>query len=73
MDGYKWLVQYYNPGDKVYFFGMSALHNPDGILNLLCFVTGFSRGAYTARVLAALLHKVLYNLLSLLYPISLCY
>jgi hypothetical protein len=30
MDGYEWLVQHYNPGDEVYFFGLSALNDPDG-------------------------------------------
>jgi uncharacterized protein (DUF2235 family) len=38
-DGYKFLMRYYRPGDRIYIFG-------------------FSRGAYTARVLAAMLHKV---------------
>jgi uncharacterized protein (DUF2235 family) len=27
VDGYKFLVQHYNPGDRVYIFGMSALFN----------------------------------------------
>jgi uncharacterized protein (DUF2235 family) len=45
-----------------YIFLVRPLHNHDGRpLNLLHFVTGFSRGAYTARVLAAMLQKVLYN------------
>ncbi|KAI0317709.1 hypothetical protein OF83DRAFT_1119936 [Amylostereum chailletii] len=39
MDGYKFLMQNYNTGDKVCMFG-------------------FSRGAYTARALAGMLHKV---------------
>ncbi|KAI9455901.1 hypothetical protein BJY52DRAFT_1121569 [Lactarius psammicola] len=39
MDGYKFLMQNYNVGDKVLLFG-------------------FSRGAYTARALAGMLHKV---------------
>ncbi|KAI9444533.1 hypothetical protein H4582DRAFT_1806636 [Lactarius indigo] len=39
MDGYKFLMQSYNVGDKVCLFG-------------------FSRGAYTARALAGMLHKV---------------
>lgn len=30
MAGYEFLVKYYNPGDEVYIFGSSALHNPDG-------------------------------------------
>jgi uncharacterized protein (DUF2235 family) len=37
--GYRFLMRYYEPGDKIYIFG-------------------FSRGAYTARVLAGMLHKV---------------
>jgi hypothetical protein len=39
MDGYKFLMQNYNVGDKVLIFG-------------------FSRGAYTARAVAGMLHKV---------------
>lgn len=39
MDGYNFLMQNYNVGDKVLLFG-------------------FSRGAYTARALAGMLHKV---------------
>ncbi|KAI0308354.1 hypothetical protein B0F90DRAFT_1682100 [Multifurca ochricompacta] len=39
MDGYKFLMQNYDVGDKVCLFG-------------------FSRGAYTARALAGMLHKV---------------
>ncbi|KAF8481786.1 hypothetical protein DFH94DRAFT_691438 [Russula ochroleuca] len=39
LDGYKFLMQNYNVGDKVCLFG-------------------FSRGAYTARALAGMLHKV---------------
>ncbi|KAF8555257.1 hypothetical protein OG21DRAFT_1603016 [Imleria badia] len=39
MDGYKFLMANYHPGDKVCLFG-------------------FSRGAYTARALAGMLHKV---------------
>ncbi|KAH9070710.1 hypothetical protein EDB83DRAFT_359405 [Lactarius deliciosus] len=39
MDGYKFLMQNYNVGDRVCLFG-------------------FSRGAYTARALAGMLHKV---------------
>jgi hypothetical protein len=27
MGGYEWLVQQYSPGDKVYLFGSSALHD----------------------------------------------
>ncbi|KAI0044657.1 hypothetical protein FA95DRAFT_1583670 [Auriscalpium vulgare] len=39
LDGYRFLMQNYNTGDKVCLFG-------------------FSRGAYTARALAGMLHKV---------------
>ena len=38
-DGYRYLMQYYRPGDEIFIFG-------------------FSRGAYTARALAAMLYKV---------------
>ncbi len=37
--GYRFLMRYYQAGDRIYIFG-------------------FSRGAYTARVLAGMLHKV---------------
>lgn len=37
--GYRFLMRYYEPGDRIFMFG-------------------FSRGAYTARVLAGMLHKV---------------
>jgi uncharacterized protein (DUF2235 family) len=37
--GYRFLMQNYEPGDRIFLFG-------------------FSRGAYTARVLAGMLHKV---------------
>jgi uncharacterized protein (DUF2235 family) len=39
MEGYKFLMDNYSPGDKICLFG-------------------FSRGAYTARALAGMLHKV---------------
>jgi len=39
MDGYRFLMRYYKPGDRIFIFG-------------------FSRGAYTARALAGMLHKV---------------
>lgn len=38
-DGYRYLMRYYTPGDRVFIFG-------------------FSRGAYTARAVAAMIHKV---------------
>lgn len=38
-DGYRYLMRYYQEGDRIFIFG-------------------FSRGAYTARVLAAMLNKV---------------
>lgn len=37
--GYRFLMRYYEPGDRIYMFG-------------------FSRGAYTARVLAGLIYRV---------------
>ncbi|KUJ21273.1 uncharacterized protein LY89DRAFT_558466, partial [Mollisia scopiformis] len=37
--GYKFLMRFYTPGDKIYIFG-------------------FSRGAYTARFLAEMIHKI---------------
>lgn len=38
-DGYRFLMRYYTPGDRIFIFG-------------------FSRGAYTARATAAMVHKV---------------
>lgn len=38
-DAYRYLMRYYEPGDRIFVFG-------------------FSRGAYSARVLAAMIHKV---------------
>ena len=38
-DGYRFLMRYYQPGDKIFIFG-------------------FSRGAYTARAVAAMIYKV---------------
>lgn len=38
-DGYRYLMRYYEPGDRIFIFG-------------------FSRGAYTARAVAAMIHKV---------------
>jgi uncharacterized protein (DUF2235 family) len=38
-DGYRYLMRYYTPGDRIFIFG-------------------FSRGAYTARAVAAMIHKV---------------
>jgi uncharacterized protein (DUF2235 family) len=57
LDGYKFLMQNYNVGDKVCLFGSSGPHGgPDG--KRLTSFPGFSRGAYTARALAGMLHKV---------------
>jgi uncharacterized protein (DUF2235 family) len=39
LSAYRFLVEHYKPGDKIYLFG-------------------FSRGAYTVRVLAGLIHKI---------------
>lgn len=39
ISGYEWLVQYYNPGDKVYVFGSSALHDRDGRRHLTYWVS----------------------------------
>ncbi len=39
IDGYEWLVQYYNPGDEVYFFGLFTLHDLDGRLHLTYWVS----------------------------------
>lgn len=56
MGGYKFLMENFRPGDKVCLFG--ELHaislELDAYSN-----SGFSRGAYTARALAGMLHKVI--------------
>ena len=39
LEGYKFVMRYYEPGDDLYIFG-------------------FSRGAYTARFLAEMLHNI---------------
>ena len=55
--GYRWLSVNYKPGDKVFIFGELGLRK----CPISLFITtesGFSRGAYQARVLAAMIKKV---------------
>ena len=68
--GYKFLMQNYRTGDKICLFGVWALcvvrfRNSERRMTGLIAArfdrssdSGFSRGAYTARALAGLLHKV---------------
>jgi uncharacterized protein (DUF2235 family) len=67
LGGYRFLMQNYDYGDKVYIFGPS-LHPTlvaGGLIRSDFSSIGFSRGAYTARALAGMLYKV-----CTLYPIS---
>ena len=57
IEGYEFLMQNYNVGDKVYLFGPSVVKGVSAA-HLLWSLLGFSRGAYTARALAGMLHKV---------------
>ena len=55
--GYAFLTTHYVVGDHIHLFGLSSPHyNP--VAKLLILFPGFSRGAYIARALAGLLHKV---------------
>ena len=57
--GYQFLMQNYVAGDKICIFGKSRLAHDFRFLAEFCVsVLGFSRGAYTARALAGMLHKV---------------
>ena len=48
-------MQNYRPGDKICIFGKTVPTVP--ILYSQSYFPGFSRGAYTARALAGMLHK----------------
>jgi uncharacterized protein (DUF2235 family) len=58
-EGYKFLMEIYDSGDKICLFGLSRHTNLLGnnLLTAISFL-GFSRGAYVARALAGMLHKV---------------
>jgi uncharacterized protein (DUF2235 family) len=56
-DGYRFLMQNYKVGDKIHLFGAFGTFPEDGDL-IYCGILGFSRGAYTARILAAMLYRV---------------
>ena len=58
--GYTFLMQNYIPGDKICIFGTCAekAGKMTGISPYPYPYVGFSRGAYTARALAGMLHKV---------------
>jgi uncharacterized protein (DUF2235 family) len=57
LDGYKFLMQNYNVGDRVCLFGAFVIPSENQPFTYIA-VAGFSRGAYTARALAGMLHKV---------------
>jgi uncharacterized protein (DUF2235 family) len=50
-------MQNYKAGDKIHLFGAFWTFPEVGDL-IYCGILGFSRGAYTARALAGMLHKV---------------
>ncbi len=54
IDGYEYLMQNYNVGDRVCLFGVVLM----GGSLLTVVLLGFSRGAYTARALVGMLYKV---------------
>jgi hypothetical protein len=56
-DGYRFLMKNYRIGDKICLFG-ETIWQHFLFLSADRFVEGFSRGAYTARALAGMLHKV---------------
>jgi len=56
MGGYEYLMSNYHPGDKVCLFGRECAVSIRLAANL---DPGFSRGAYAARALAGMLHKVI--------------
>lgn len=56
MQGYKFLMQNYIVGDRVCLFGKPQFDLATAFLDSSA--VGFSRGAYTARALAGMLHKV---------------
>jgi uncharacterized protein (DUF2235 family) len=55
-DGYRFIMQNYSEGDHICLFGTSAFLLM--VILVLISLTGFSRGAYTARALAGMLYKV---------------
>jgi uncharacterized protein (DUF2235 family) len=56
LEAYKWLSHTYKPGDKIFIFGdISCSVSPSAVIKD---DTGFSRGAYQARALAAMIERV---------------
>jgi hypothetical protein len=53
--GYRWLSNHYRPGDRIFLFGTTPLTLVQLELNQ---ASGFSRGAYQVRALAAMIDKV---------------
>ena len=59
LDGYIFLMQYYRSGDKVCLFGCFLFFfSGTSSVQSDIFSEGYSRGAYIARALAGMLHKV---------------
>ncbi|KAG6816825.1 hypothetical protein H0H87_002668 [Tephrocybe sp. NHM501043] len=58
IEGYKFLMQNYRVGDKICIFGATALSIMITSRSHILLASGFSRGSYTARALAGVLHKV---------------
>ncbi|KAJ7845824.1 hypothetical protein B0H14DRAFT_2357921, partial [Mycena olivaceomarginata] len=56
--GYQWLSENYQPGDQIFLLGMYCSFTTYGWCNGSSSSLGFSRGAYQARVLAAMVKKV---------------
>lgn len=55
--GYTFIMQNYRPGDRISLFGWSHV-SERASRTKADRITGFSRGAYVARALAGMLHKV---------------
>ena len=58
LDGYMFLMQHYRRGDNICIFGCVFFFGNVIPYNLTFFSEGYSRGAYIARALAGMLHKV---------------
>ena len=56
---YKWLSNIFEFGDRIFIYGMLPFHPCCcGVRDDDKFYLGFSRGAYQARTLASMIHKV---------------
>ena len=57
-EAYKFIMDEYNPGDKICLFGTFGSHYSAGKQLTISSFVGFSRGAYAVRALASMLSKV---------------